>query len=142
VKWALRPGAIENHSIRSRPIASAAALLDLQEAAEPGAPVRLGHAQHMRPLQRPAVPEPGNRVGEPDELVLVVRAEQDAAAVDRDDEDRHGDDVLLVGVPPDPALERDDLPEFLDGLQLANLHDASSLDVVPVTEAPAGREGS
>ena len=103
------------------------ALRELQSRAESrGAHLRR-HTQHVRPLRRTPVLDSGHGVNEPSHGSPVVeRAEQDAAALDRDDEDRRWDDVLGVGVTPDGLLERRHLAAFLERRERADVHQSSA----------------
>ena len=107
-------------------------LRQLQPHPEPGAARLRHHPEHVRPLARPAVLDRRNRVDETFHRALVVEgAEQDAAALDRDDQHRRRYDIFGVGVAPDDALEVGDLAAVVDGRQGADDHPGGQVSVRP-----------
>src|SRR5262249_16662786 len=85
------------------------------------------HAQHVGPLRQPAVLDRRDRVYEPlHRPPLVERAEQNAAAFDRDEEHRRRDDVFGIGVTPDAPLQGRYVTAVVERRQLAYLHSSPS----------------
>ena len=96
-------------------------------APRPGGAHLRRHAQHVRPLRRPAVLDRGHRVDEPAHRAAIVEgAEQDAAALDRDDQDRRRDDILGIGVAPDGLFEGGHLAAFVERGERSDLHQRSA----------------
>ncbi len=115
---------------------SRAALRQLEQPPQAGGAGIRHHAEHVRPLCGYAALPSGNRVHEPVHLPRVVEgAEQNAAALHRDDEHGRRDDVLGIGVAPDLLFERDDLAAIVERCERAD-HDCG-----PAT-ATAARAGS
>ncbi len=99
------------------------ALGQLQARPEAGGAHLRRHAQHVRPLRRPAVLDRRHRVHEPAHPPAIVEgAQQDAAALDRDDEHRRRDDVLGVGVSPDGLFEGGHVAAFLERRERTDVH--------------------
>src|SRR5205814_3646088 len=91
-----------------------------------------------------AIFDSGQRVNESDHALVGIRADQDAAAVYGDRQNRRRHDIGVAG-PPDAALQIDDLGEFLERGQIAvgdhNNGGSSRSDCMTGTSSALARSG-
>ena len=109
----------EIESLRERSIP----LGQLETQAEAASPVLFHDAQHVRPLHGASLLEPRQRVGKPHQTATRVEgAQQNAAALHRDDEDRHGHDVGSRLRSPYFDLELDDPSKVVERGKVSDHH--------------------